>query len=190
MPQQILADLERDMSPEAAAAFVTLAAEYFAATREGAGPVSTPRDPATLVERFAEPLPRGGRPLADVVDRLRRDVLDDCNRLYHPMYMGHQVSAPLPAAVWTESLTAALNQSAAVFEMSPAATAVETQVVRWMCGLVGFGVEAGGRSPRGGRRRRSPPCSRPAAACSPTSGRTGWATGRRRCSAGSTRTTQ
>jgi aromatic-L-amino-acid/L-tryptophan decarboxylase len=27
--------------------------------------------------------------------------------------MGHQVSAPLPAAVWTESVVAALNQSGA-----------------------------------------------------------------------------
>ena len=51
--------------------------------------------------------------------QLKRDVLPDCNRLTHPQSMGHQVSAPLPVAVWTEALTAAVNQSGAVWEMSP-----------------------------------------------------------------------
>jgi L-2,4-diaminobutyrate decarboxylase len=33
-----------------------------------------------------------------VAARLARDVVADANRLCHPMYLGHQVSAPLPAA--------------------------------------------------------------------------------------------
>ena len=64
--------------------------------------------------------------------------------------MGHQVSAPLPAAVWTETLTAALNQSAAVWEMSPVGTVIEDRVVRWMCDLAGFGRAAGGTFTSGG----------------------------------------
>ena len=84
-----------------------------------------------------------GRPLEEVLARLSHDVLPDCNRLTHPRSMGHQVSAPLPVAVWTEALTAALNQSGAVCEMSPVGTIIETQVVRWMCDLAGFGP--GGR---------------------------------------------
>jgi L-2,4-diaminobutyrate decarboxylase len=66
--------------------------------------VSTALTPAELEARFAEPLPDDGRPIADVIDRLRRDVLPDCNRLTHPRSMGHQVSAPLPVAVWTETV--------------------------------------------------------------------------------------
>jgi len=150
MPTSILAELERDTSPESAAAFDALAAAYFAATRDGAGPVSTPHSPGELARRFAEPLPEGGHPLAEVLARLERDVLRDCNRLYHPMCMGHQVSAPLPAAVWMESLTAALNQSMAVFEMSPTATVVETQLIRWMCDIAGFGAGSGGTLTSGG----------------------------------------
>ena len=117
--------------------------EYLADTRAGDGRVSTALDPADLAARFAEPLPAEGRPLDDVLARLRHDVLPDCNRLTHPRSMGHQVSAPLPVAVWTEALTAALNQSGAVWEMSPVGTIIETQVVRWMCDLAGFGP--GGR---------------------------------------------
>ena len=148
--RELLADLERDASAETAAAFTQLAVDYLEGTRAGDGRVSTALGPADLAVRFAEPLPAGGLPLEDVLARLRKDVLPDCNRLTHPRSMGHQVSAPLPVAVWTEALTAALNQSGAVFEMSPVGTIVETQVVRWMCDLAGFGPESGGTFTSGG----------------------------------------
>ncbi|HEY2065775.1 MAG TPA: aminotransferase class I/II-fold pyridoxal phosphate-dependent enzyme [Gemmatimonadaceae bacterium] len=146
----LLAELEADMELDVATQFASLAAEYLSTTRTGDGPVSTPRSTSELAARFDEPLPRDGRPLTEIVARLRDQVVADANRLYHPRYAGHQVSAPLPAAVWTESLAAALNQSVAVAEMSPTATALEHRVVRWMCDLVGFGGEAGGTLTSGG----------------------------------------
>lgn len=146
----ILADLESDMSPEVGAAFVALAADYFAATRGGEGPVSSALTPGEMAARFDEPIPERGRPIREVTGRLRRDLLTESNRLYHPMYMGHQVSAPLPAAVWAESVTAALNQSLAVFEMSPAGTMLEHRVIRWMTTLVGWDERSGGTLTSGG----------------------------------------
>ena len=95
-------------------------------------------------------MPRRGRPLPEVLARLERDVLADVNRLAHPMYLGHQVSAPLAASVWTESLKAAVNNSAAVREMSPAGTMLERQVIRWMADLAGLGPAAGGTFTSGG----------------------------------------
>jgi L-2,4-diaminobutyrate decarboxylase len=146
----LLAELERDASTEAAQGFVRLVAGYFADTRVGDGRVSTSATPAELAARFDEPLPRSGRPVADILARLERDVVAESNRLMHPRSMGHQVSAPLGAAVWAEALTGALNQSGAVWEMSPVGTIVETQVVRWMCALAGFGPGAGGTFTSGG----------------------------------------
>ncbi len=143
-------DLENDMSMEAAEAFTRLVAGYFAATRDGDGRVSTPLTAPELARRFDEPMPRGRRPLEEVVARLERDVLPDSNHLCHPRSLGHQVSAPLPAAVWTESFIGALNQSGAVWEMSPAGTVIEHRVIRWMCDLAGFGAEAGGTFTSGG----------------------------------------
>jgi L-2,4-diaminobutyrate decarboxylase len=147
---EILAAIESDMDLDAALQFATLTASYLSATRTGDGPVSTPRSNAELAARFDEPMPIEGRPLHEVIARLRDDVLPDCNRLYHPRYAGHQVSAPLPAAIWTESFTAALNQSVAVAEMSPTGTALEHRVVRWMCDLVGYGPSSGGTLTSGG----------------------------------------
>ncbi|GAC1650584.1 MAG: aspartate aminotransferase family protein [Gemmatimonadaceae bacterium] len=150
MTHPVLAEIERDMSAGVGAAFAALAAAYFADTRGGTGPVSTPRTASELAARFDEPIPRSGSSLADVLARLERDVLSDLNRLYHPMYMGHQVSAPLPAAVWSDSVVSAVNQSVAVWEMSPTATVLETQVIRWMCELAGFGSASGGTFTTGG----------------------------------------
>src|SRR5690242_17607128 len=146
----VLAFLERDMSLEAATHFTALAAQYLAATRERESTVSTGRSSDEIAERFDEPIPLDAQPLEAVVARLRDDVLPDVNRLYHPRYAGHQVSPPLPAAVWTEPLISALNQSLAVAEMSPVATVLEHRVVRWMCELAGFGAQAGGTLTSGG----------------------------------------
>jgi L-2,4-diaminobutyrate decarboxylase len=146
----LLADLERETGADTAAAFARLVVDYLADTRTGNGRVSTALAPAALAARFAELLPEEGRALGDVLARLRTEVLPDCNRLAHPRSMGHQVSAPLPVAVWIEALTAALNQSGAVWEMSPVGTVIETQVVRWMCRLAGFGPDGGGTFTSGG----------------------------------------
>jgi L-2,4-diaminobutyrate decarboxylase len=133
-----------------AQAFLTLATDYLAATRDRNMRVSTDATRGQLARRFGEPLPETGRPVAEIVARLRDQVIPDCNHLYHPRYVGHQVSAPLPAAIWTEALTAALNQSVAVWEMSPVATVIEHQVVRWLCDLAGFGAGSGGTLTTGG----------------------------------------
>jgi len=150
MNDEILQQFESDASLAAGQKFLDLTARYLEQTRAEVVPVSTPNDAATLALRFNEPLPRRGKPLAEVVARLERDVVADSNKLMHPMYMGHQVSAPVPAAIWTEMVTAAVNNSAAVWEMSPTATVVEQRVVRWLCELAGLGASSGGTLTTGG----------------------------------------
>ena len=145
-----LSALEHDTSLQAATLFTRLAAEYLAGTRDGSGPVSTALASSEIAERFDEPVPLDGMALEAVAARLRDEVIPDCNRLYHPRYAGHQVSPPLPAAIWTEPLIAALNQSLAVAEMSPVATVIEHRVIGWMCELAGFGKQAGGTLTSGG----------------------------------------
>jgi type II secretory pathway pseudopilin PulG len=185
----VLAAIAADATADAARPFVELVAAYFAAAGAGQGPVSTAQGPAALAARFAEPLPRGGRPLAEVAERLARDVVADANRLCHPMYLGHQVSAPLPAAVWTDALVAALNQSVAVAEMSPTGTAVEGRVVRWMAELAGFGRRAGGTFTSGGTEATFAALLAARSRAVPTCGQRGSVPSRRWWCAASTRTT-
>ncbi|MBL0173205.1 MAG: hypothetical protein IPP90_21485 [Gemmatimonadaceae bacterium] len=147
---QLDADLEADTTLAAAEPILALAAAYLTETRLGEGPVSTWHSAQTIADRLEAELPRRGRPLPDVARRLAVMLLEDINRLAHPMYIGHQVSAPLPAAVWTDALISALNQSLAVREMSPSFTPLEHQVVAWMTDLVGWDEQAGGTMTSGG----------------------------------------
>jgi L-2,4-diaminobutyrate decarboxylase len=142
--------LEVDTTLQAAEPLLALAAQYFADTRRGEGPVSTWHSAQTIADRLETDIPRTGKPLAEVARRLSRVLLDDVNRLAHPMYIGHQVSAPLPAAVWADAVISAFNQSQAVREMSPSFTPLERQVVAWMTDLIGWSERAGGTMTSGG----------------------------------------
>src|SRR5512132_1848217 len=150
MIDDILAELEADTSLEVGEIFAGVTARYFESTRAGEGRVSTPRTAADLAQRFDEDFPSDGRPVSEIVERLEREVLADANKYYHPMYMGHQTSAPLAVGVWMESVIGALNQSLAVWEMSPTATMIEHQIVGWLAKLAGYGAGAGGTLTSGG----------------------------------------
>ena len=137
MIDDILAELEADTSLETGQQFAAVTARYFASTRSGAGQVSTPLTAEDLAARFEQDLPRDGRPVAEIIERLEKEVIADANKYYHPMYMGHQTSAPLPIGIWMESIIGALNQSLAVWEMSPTASMIEHQIVALLAKLAG-----------------------------------------------------
>ena len=80
-------------------------------------------------------------------------IAADAIHLGHPMYMGHQVAPPLPHAVLADALASLLNNSVAVWEMSPTGTFVEGEVMRWMIELLGFPRRRDGTLVSGGQRR-------------------------------------
>jgi L-2,4-diaminobutyrate decarboxylase len=125
-------------------AFVDLVEEYLENGRSRDVAPPKPPDMADVFAAFDEPAPARGRPLDEVLDDVRRRVLPNAVWLQDPMHMGHQLSVPLPAAIWTEPLIAAMNPSHAVAELSPATTTIERRVVRWLADLARLGPEAGG----------------------------------------------
>ena len=171
MIDDVMRELERDAAPDAAAQVIGLATEYFDATRRGDGPVSRGVAPNDVTARFDEPMPEHGRPLADVVARVRSEIIADANRLAHPMYMGHQVSFPLSTAAWTDAVISSLNQSLAVEEMSPTLTSVEHRVIRWMCDAAGFPEGSGGTFTSGGTEATFAALSMAPTETMPSSGR-------------------
>ncbi|CAN5871593.1 lysine decarboxylase DesA [soil metagenome] len=133
---------------EAAHRLVDSMADYLATVEQRS--VSTPLAPGEIARGFAEPLPRAGKSAEQVWEDTWRDVVGDAIHFAHPMYMGHQVAPPLPHAVLADTLASLLNQSVAVWEMSPTGTLVEAQVVRWFLGLLNFPAGAEGTLVSGG----------------------------------------
>jgi L-2,4-diaminobutyrate decarboxylase len=79
-----------------------------------------------------------------------RQLLDNSIQLHHPSYMGHQVCPPFPTAVIADLVISTLNQSTAVWEMSPIGTVIEQEVIRWLLDRVGYPAEALGTAVSGG----------------------------------------
>jgi len=107
------------------------------------GPVRTPNS-----ERIAAKIIRDGKRLdvATLVQQIQKNSL----RLSHPRFAAQQVAAPIPAAALVESVVAALNQSLAVWEMSPIATAIDRDLMSRFKKLFGYPATAEGSLVPGG----------------------------------------
>src|SRR6185295_18089418 len=77
-------------------------------------------------------------------------LMDNAIQLHHPAYMGHQVCPPFPTAVIADLVISTLNQSTAVFEMSPIGTVIEQEVVRWLADRAGYPETSLGTAVSGG----------------------------------------
>jgi L-2,4-diaminobutyrate decarboxylase len=108
------------------------------------GPVRTPDS-----ERIAAEILRSGHETTDFA-RLVRKIQKASLHLSHPRFAAQQVAAPIPAAALVESVAAALNQSLAVWEMSPIATAIDRNLVSSFKRLFGYGKAAEGSLVPGG----------------------------------------
>lgn len=113
-------------------------------------PVVPDTTPAQTFARFAEPLPEEGATWAELLREFERDVVPLSFHLPSPRYFGLMNPTPLPVAVFAEALAAALNQNLGAWHHSPAATAIEARVIRWLCDLAGYPETAFGSLTSGG----------------------------------------
>jgi L-2,4-diaminobutyrate decarboxylase len=81
---------------------------------------------------------------------LIRLVTEKAIQLHHPSYIGHQVCPPFAPAVIADFVISALNNSNAVWEMSPIGTVIEREVIRWLSDLAGYPAESEGTAVSGG----------------------------------------
>jgi len=78
------------------------------------------------------------------------DFLEKSIHIHHPRYAGHQVVPPVPLAALTAMLEAFTNNGMAIYEMGPAATAMEKVVIDWLNGIIGWEEQANGLMTSGG----------------------------------------
>jgi glutamate/tyrosine decarboxylase-like PLP-dependent enzyme len=123
-------------------------AGHFAALRTL--PVVPATSPAEVFARFAQPLPAEPTPWPALLERFEREIVPNSFHLPSPRYFGLMNPTPLPIAVFAEALAAALNQNVGAWHHSPAATAVERVVIRWLAELAGFPAGAFGSLTPGG----------------------------------------
>src|SRR5437763_14975467 len=92
--------------------------------------------PAELEELFDEPLPQEGENIEDIFPKSRRDVLPQAMNIPSPRYYGLFNPTPLPAAIWTGTISAAIKQYRAGWRNSPPASVVVPVLRRRLCELI------------------------------------------------------
>lgn len=109
-------------------------------------PVLPPSKPETMVDFWTKDFKSEGFNLQDFYSTL----ISQSNHIHHPRYMGHQVVPPAPLSALTELLEALLNNGMAIYEMGPAATAIERVVLRWLADKLQLPTSADGILTSGG----------------------------------------
>jgi len=95
---------------------------------------------------FEATIARGGADLGSLVAVLLRNS----NRLHHPSYIGHQVAVPMVGAAVADLINGATNNSMPVYEMGPAASAIERKLIGWALSKVGWQDGGSGVMTHGG----------------------------------------
>jgi glutamate/tyrosine decarboxylase-like PLP-dependent enzyme len=68
----------------------------------------------------------------------------------HPKFFGYITSSPAPIGVLGDLLASALNPNVGGWTLSPAASEIEAQTIRWLAELIGYPTDCGGLLVSGG----------------------------------------
>lgn len=112
-------------------------------------PAQAPEQVRKLIDAGAS-LPEEGLPVDALLERATRLLFGHSLLNGHPRFFGYVTSPPAPIGVLGDFLAAAVNANVGAWRLSPAATEIEVQTVRWIAELVGFPPGGGGLLVSGG----------------------------------------
>ncbi|MBE0636929.1 MAG: aminotransferase class V-fold PLP-dependent enzyme [Bacteroidales bacterium] len=141
--------LEQAYNPEKFRALghdlIDLLAGHLEGAVKGEGKVLKWKSPADQLKNWQENI-LTDQPLVDFF----REIIENSIHIHNPRYMGHQVGATAPVAALTDMLGALLNNGMAIYEMGPAASAIENVVVGLFLKKLGYGADGDGYITSGG----------------------------------------
>jgi aromatic-L-amino-acid decarboxylase len=116
------------------------------------GPVTRDESPSAVRDALdlSGPLPESGTDPAALLEQTAQLLFDHSLFNGHPRFFGYITSAPAPIGVLADFLASAVNANVGAWRLAPAASEVESQVVRWLAELVGYPADCGGLLVSGG----------------------------------------
>ncbi len=114
-------------------------------------PVTTGQSPKQLQQLIGNaPLPATGAP-ADTVLSRAFDLLAENSLLNgHPNFLGYITSSPAPIGALADMLAAIINPNVGANILSPMATEIEKQTIKWLAEFIGVSPNYGGILVSGG----------------------------------------
>ena len=116
------------------------------------GPVTRDESPSAVRAALdlTGPLPEEGSDPAELLARTTDLLFDHSLFNAHPRFFGYITAPPAPIGILAEVLAAAVNPNVGAWTLSPAATEIESQTVRWIAELIGYPTDCGGLLVTGG----------------------------------------
>jgi glutamate/tyrosine decarboxylase-like PLP-dependent enzyme len=114
-------------------------------------PVTTGETPKEIQQFIGSaPLPEEGSPAAAIVSRASDLLLNHSLLNGHPKFLGYITSSPTPIGALADLLAACVNPNVGANILSPMATAIEKQTVKWLAEFIGVSPDYGGLLVSGG----------------------------------------
>jgi len=113
----------------------------------------TPCEPVQSVRElidFHRPLPRQGTEPGPVLAWVAEQLFDHSLHNGHPRFWGYVTSSAAPIGALGDFLASAVNPNAGGWKLSPLATEIEVQTIRWIAELIGYPTDCGGLLVSGG----------------------------------------
>ena len=95
-------------------------------------------------------LPEHGSPATEVLDQAATLLFDHSLLSAHPRFWGYIYSSAAPIGALGDLLAAAVNPNVGAWNLSPIASEIEAQTVRWIAELIGYPSDCGGLLVSGG----------------------------------------
>lgn len=112
----------------------------------------TPGEPPSRVRELLgqSPLPEQGKDPAELLAHAADLLIDHSLHNGHPRFMGYITSSAHPIGILGDFLASAVNANCGAWALSPMATEMESQAIRWIAELIGYPSDAGGILVSGG----------------------------------------
>jgi glutamate/tyrosine decarboxylase-like PLP-dependent enzyme len=125
-------------------------AEFLAAIAERpVTPAESPREVRRAMDA-AQHLPESGADPGTLVSRMAGLLFEHSLLNGHPSFFGYVTSSAAPIGALGDFLAAAVNPNVGAWKLSPLASEVEAQTVRWIAELLGYPSDCGGLLVSGG----------------------------------------
>ncbi len=116
------------------------------------GPVTRNESPSAVraVLNLTDPLPEEGTDPKPLLERTAALLFEHSLFNGHPRFFGYITAPPAPIGILGDLLAAAVNPNVSAWTLSPAATEIESQTVRWIASFIGYPADCGGLLVSGG----------------------------------------
>lgn len=110
---------------------------------------SSPIEVRKLIQSEAG-MPSGGTDLKALLLSAADGLIEHSLHNGHPRFLGYITSSAAPAGILADALASAINPNCGAWTLSPVASEIEAQTVRWIAELLDYPTDCGGLMVSGG----------------------------------------